>query len=73
MRVIFYGLCLGLLLYEGAALTNEKEDDTISEIFWEASKRPLVPFAFGMLCGHFFWQRLAEIKRFMDRKGAANG
>lgn len=56
MKWVFGLLCLGLLVYEGFALFNNKSGDTISEIFWYLSRRPLVPFAFGFLCGHFFWQ-----------------
>ena len=56
MTWIFAVLVLALFIYEGIALTNAKTGDTISEIFWHLSQRPLVPFAFGMLCGHFFWQ-----------------
>ena len=58
MLWIFAALCLGLLGYEAVALLNSHKGDTISEIFWHLSKRPLVPFAFGFLCGHFFWPKL---------------
>jgi hypothetical protein len=59
MRKVFLGLVGGLLVYEAVALANECEGDTISEIMWTATtKRPLVPFAAGLLCGHFFWQRV---------------
>lgn len=57
MKWVFGALCLALLVYEGVALLNGKSGDTISEIFWSLSQNPLVPFAFGFLCGHFFWQR----------------
>lgn len=58
MRTIFLGLVGGLLVYEIAALHNDCPDDTISEIVWSATtRRPIVPFAAGVLCGHFFWQR----------------
>lgn len=58
MQRWFYGLIGGLLVYECLALRNECEGDTISEIVWAATtKRPIVPFAAGLLCGHFFWQR----------------
>ena len=58
MTKIFAVLVIALFVYEGIALLNGKSGDTISEIFWYYSRRPLVPFLFGMLCGHFFWQRL---------------
>jgi hypothetical protein len=58
MQRIFAGLVGGMLIYEYVALRNTCEGDTISEIIWAATtKRPLVPFAAGLLCGHFFWQR----------------
>lgn len=47
---------LGLLLvYEIWALKSDAPGDTISEVIWRVSKRPLLPFAFGILMGHFFW------------------
>lgn len=59
MRWIFRGLVGALLVYEAAALATECEGDTISEMVWAATtKRPLVPFAAGLVCGHFFWQRV---------------
>jgi hypothetical protein len=57
MPWIFRGLVGALLLYEGVALWTVAPGDTISEIVWEASRRPLVPFLAGLLCGHFFWSR----------------
>jgi hypothetical protein len=58
MKWIFGGLCALMLVYEFYALTNSHPGDTISEIFWKLGERPLVPFAFGFLCGHFFWPRI---------------
>jgi hypothetical protein len=52
-------LILGLVLivtYEVWAIRRKEPGDTISEIFWKASKKPLVPFLFGVLAGHFVWQ-----------------
>ena len=57
MKWIFGIMVLGLFIYEGYALINTKPGDTISEIIWAMSKRPLIPFLFGLLMGHFFWQR----------------
>jgi len=57
---LFFGLCGGLLVYEAFALNNQTQGDTISEIFWKANRRPLIPFTFGMLCGHLFWQASSE-------------
>lgn len=45
-----------LLIYEAYALLNSRPGDTLSEAFWRASRRPLVPFALGVLVGHFVWQ-----------------
>jgi hypothetical protein len=57
LEVVFWLLCVALLVYEAVAILNPAPGDTISEIFWRLSEYPLVPFAFGFLCGHFFWQR----------------
>lgn len=46
------GLSL-LFVYEIWALKTEAKGDTITEII--KSQRPIVPFAFGVLMGHFFW------------------
>ncbi len=59
MRMKHLGL-LGLFLlfvYEGYAIATTASGDTISEVVWRISERPLVPFAFGLLMGHFFWPR----------------
>lgn len=36
-----------VLAYEGWTLVNKYPNDTISEIIWELSNRPMVPFIFG--------------------------
>lgn len=60
-RTIFLGLIGGLLAYEFVMLDEHDTPDTISGIFWGISaRRPLVPFAMGMLMGHFFWQAAAS-------------
>lgn len=60
MHTIFYVLVCLLFVYEVWALVRAgkgKKGDTISEIIWEVtSKRPVVPFLFGMLMGHLFWR-----------------
>lgn len=56
-RWIFALLVVGLLGYEAYALVTPGGTDTISEIIWYLSKRPLIPFVLGFLMGHFFWQR----------------
>lgn len=48
----------GLLAYETWTLFNNIPNDTLSEAVWDvASNYPLVPFAVGILMGHWFWQR----------------
>lgn len=55
------GAAVLLLAYEAWTLLNKKKGDTISESVWRAtSRRPLVPFAFGMLMGHFFFNKVEE-------------
>jgi hypothetical protein len=51
---------VGVLLggYELVALIGRKPGTTISAHVWEScTKRPLIPFLFGLISGHFFWQR----------------
>jgi hypothetical protein len=56
-RVVI-GTTLGLLAWEGFTFINREKKDTISEIIWKWNKRtPLVAFAIGLLCGHWFWQK----------------
>lgn len=58
---IFLGLVGGLCVYELVTLANKCEGDTISEIVWATTtKRPILPFAFGCVMGHFFWQRVVD-------------
>lgn len=57
MKRIFLLIVAALLAYELVAIVNSHTGDTISEIVWTASSRPLLPFALGFVAGHFFWQR----------------
>lgn len=58
MRAAFVALVAGLVVYETIAVANDCAGDSVSEIVWSATtRRPIVPFAAGVLCGHFFWQR----------------
>lgn len=58
MKKILGALVLGLAVYELYALADHESGDTISEVVWtESRKRSILPFAVGVLCGHFFWQR----------------
>ena len=58
MKWILGIIVLELFIYEAYALIDTKPGDTTSEIVWAMSRRPLVPFLFGLLMGHLFWQRL---------------
>jgi hypothetical protein len=43
---------------EVSALVGGRKGDTLSEIVWMVTVHyPLLPLAFGLLMGHFFWQR----------------
>jgi hypothetical protein len=54
--ILFWTGIVLILIYEVYAIVNKNDGDTISEMIWEVSvKRPLIPFAFGFLMGHFFW------------------
>ena len=57
IKWIFGVQCLGLLTYEGIALYRN-QGETISEITWNLiAQYPLIAFAWGLLMGHFVWQR----------------
>lgn len=62
MIYVLWAALFALGAYEAWALVKEAQDPahqglTISEHVWSITlKHPLVPFAFGMLMGHFFWQ-----------------
>jgi len=54
----FLALVAGLCAYELVALTQHKKGDTISELMWSTTSHyAILPFAMGVLMGHFFWQR----------------
>ena len=55
--IILIVLSVLVASYEVYALLDNKPGDTISEVVWYLSKRPLLPFLVGIVCGHFFWQR----------------
>jgi hypothetical protein len=58
VKTIFVLLVLGLFGYEGYTLSNAAEGDTISEIIWTLTEKwPIVAVFFGVLMGHWFWQR----------------
>lgn len=41
-----------LLLYEGWTLINNYQEDTLSESIWRFTKRPMVPWLFGLGTGY---------------------
>jgi hypothetical protein len=45
-----------LLVYDGVAALLGGQDATISLVITNASRWPIIPFAFGLLCGHLFAQ-----------------
>jgi len=54
----FVWILAGLTL-EVYALWNGLYSSTLSDIVWEITTHyPLLPLAFGLLMGHFFWQRV---------------
>ena len=58
----FWGGITLIMIYEFYAYSQEKKrpGETISEWTWRISTtHPLVPFAMGILMGHFFWQSTA--------------
>ncbi len=60
MQLTFLALILALFVYEVVALVRGAYGhlgETISEQIWAVTaKRPIIPFLFGMLMGHFFWR-----------------
>lgn len=56
--IIFWVLVLALIAYEVYAILTPASGDTISETIWNLSHlSPMIAFFFGVLMGHFFWQR----------------
>lgn len=56
MKKLLWAGALAFAAYELYALATKEEGDTISEQYWKWAKRPLIPFATGMLAAHFCWQ-----------------
>lgn len=55
--IIIIAATVILIGYDVFAFIFAGADATISVVIWEASKDfPMVPFGFGVLMGHFFWQ-----------------
>jgi hypothetical protein len=54
---LFWWLVGGLVAYELLALVNNRKHETISSIIRRyTTDRPMLPFAGGLLCGHFWWR-----------------
>ena len=51
----------GAIVYDIFMVMNDQKHDTISEVIRTAAKKMLlVPFAFGLLMGHFFWPLMED-------------
>ncbi|MGC2411102.1 MAG: hypothetical protein WA459_00165 [Stellaceae bacterium] len=58
--VWFVWMATGLAI-ECFALTSGVKGRTLSELVWLISYQyPLLPLAFGILMGHFFWQHRSK-------------
>lgn len=58
MRRVLLALVVGLVVYELVALDQAGHSYTISAIVWQLTRHTaIVPFAAGVLMGHFFWQK----------------
>ncbi len=52
---ILLAVTVVLVVFDIWAVTNSVEGDTLSAYVRWISQHPVVPFAFGVLMGHFFW------------------
>jgi hypothetical protein len=57
MRYLVLVAIVLLIVYEIWSIKSVQTGDTLSEMMWKLSERPLIPFMFGMLCGHYFWRK----------------
>ncbi len=48
-------VALVLIAWDVYAYLTPEPDDTISEVLASASAHPIIPVAFGVLIGHWFW------------------
>lgn len=59
------GVCIAavalLVAYDGAAAFFGGQDATISLVITNASRWPIIPFAFGVLMGHLFAQNRPSV------------
>lgn len=61
---IIIGVTLGLIIWDIYAAITPEDGDTISRVLLEWSENHIfVPFAFGVLMGHWFWpQKINRMK-----------
>ena len=63
-RLAWVLVVIALLAYEAYSLVNGVPGDTLSEAVWGVSHDyPLLPFAAGIVAGHFFWQRKSNVSQ----------
>ena len=56
--IILIVVSVALIVWDIYAAITPVHGDTISEVLWTATtQHPVIPFLFGMLMGHLFWQR----------------
>ena len=54
--IILVAVALALVVYDIAVAELLPKGNTISEVVARtALSHPILPFAVGVLCGHFFW------------------
>lgn len=67
---VLAGATISLIVYELYTVVSKDKTDMISQEFWKNSvKRPVIPFALGMLVGHFVWQSDIVYEREITRIG----
>lgn len=61
-----------LIAWDIFVAAEPQDGDTISElVLGFALKHPVIPFAFGVLMGHFFWpQEKSKITKHMEKDEA---
>ena len=56
---VIFSAIAALIIYDVFALLKWGNDCTISVRIWTLARRyPIIPFAIGVLMGHFFWQMM---------------
>jgi hypothetical protein len=58
------GVTFALVCYDAAVMSREGVNTTISRVVLQWSQNnPLIPFAFGIVCGHLFWPQPVEKRK----------